>query len=1714
MDTKFKILYSFIKEKKFITTCLLLIIINEISSADNYTDFTGIEADEFIKTVKVQGNYAFTGVGQKLVTLNISSSVSPIEVGSLEFSEGKVEDIKLTESKAYIAAGGSGFHIVDISNPYNLKEIGFVNTPGYAEGVAVSGKYAYVADGAAGLRILDLSDPVTPNEIGFVNIPGYAFDVKVSGNYAYLACAGGGLRVVDISNPLHPSDTGGYDTPGYAYGLTIVGNSAFIADGWGGFRIIDVSNPKNPREIGFYKTPGWAFDVDVIGNQAYVADASAGVRIIDISNQNSPVEIGAYDQGLNAHDVAVIDDLLYVADLKVGLRIFQLSASRHFTPLGFCKLGNVAEIEIRNSINTKSKFNSQTKNLKPEAYENQLEKLSPEHLSDEEIINMSAQTELKPVGQVGGSIQTVAVRGDYAYAGIGLRMEVLDVSDPTNLQQVSSSTMLGGFITDISLSGSYAYVIVGGKGLWVIDISDPIHPNELGFLNSTGFAEGVAVESNYVYLASGGAGLRVIDVTIPANPKEISYVYTQGYAFDVQVADNIAYIACAGAGICIVDVSDPAHPKEVGGYDTPGYAYSVAVVGSTVYVADGWKGLRVIDVFDPTHPKEIGADEEPVKAMYVTLSGTIAYLADASSGLRIVDVSNPIELKELGFYKVSGGNVSDVAVSQSTAYLVDRNWGLRVVDVSDPASLTQTGFYCPMGYVEAVAVQGDYAYVAAGYSLRVVDISDPVHPNAVGIYDTQGGLVSDVVVYDTIAYVSTLKGSYDLHILDISDPPHPKMIGGIPGVADGAYREIVLAGQIVYVADELGLRLISVDDPTSPHQISFINLIDNGQPTIGVAVSGTVACLAGSYGGVAIVDVSDPVNPELVGSCDTPGTTQGVAIAGNRVYAADSQSGLRIIDISNAGMPTEMGFFDTPGCAMSVTVSDTIAYVSDGGGGIQIVNVFKPFTPTLISAYDTPGWATDMTLAGDFVYVADRLGGLLILEKTTNQITSKSDISGTCLVTSLAESGTGTLRRCIENAQAGEIITFDPNIFPPANAVSINLSSALPTLSQGHLTIDGSNAGVILDGSNTPEGTFGLLVASDSNKIMGLQILHFPANGIWVQENADFNIIGGDNTIGKGPTGEGNVISANGNDGGLHISGSGNIVQGNFIGTDATGTKSIANAHAGIQLAGPGNLIGGIVVGQRNIISGNINKDYQCYGLWLHTNAVNNTVTGNFIGTDATGLIALGNGAGIGMNFGASNNKVGGNSPEERNIISGNQNQGISLGNDGVTGNVISGNFIGTDVTGAKAMGNSRGVSFEDGPFNNVLGGTDSNEGNIISGNTTDGVLLSDAANNSVIGNFIGTNSSGTGALGNHYNGISIWNTNFSRIGGTLSGERNIISANGCGISIGGSSQDNIVLGNYIGTDFNGTRSLSLGWGIGVSINEGTRHNFVGGTTDGERNVISGTSLGVQITDAGIEYNWIAGNYIGTDATGSMAIGNQFGVQVENASNNFIGPGNIIANSGQSGVMVKGSLAIGNTITRNSITNNIGSGIELMEGGNSELSKPSITNVTSTSLSGTAPPNCNIEIFSDPESEGKVYEGTTVSDSQGAFRFTKSGGAFGINLTATATDDAGNSSEFSASVPVVGIEDLFIPLTCELYQNYPNPFSISSTISYSVPSSGTVILNVFDILGREVLTLVNEEMIPGKYQVKFNRSKIPGGVYFYKMQFGNSVITKKMLLCN
>jgi uncharacterized repeat protein (TIGR01451 family) len=545
------------------------------------------------------------------------------------------------------------------------------------------------------------------------------------------------------------------------------------------------------------------------------------------------------------------------------------------------------------------------------------------------------------------------------------------------------------------------------------------------------------------------------------------------------------------------------------------------------------------------------------------------------------------------------------------------------------------------------------------------------------------------------------------------------------------------------------------------------------------------------------------------------------------------------------------------------------------------------------------------------------------------------------------DSGPGSLRQAIlgANALAGlDTIDFD---FPRAGRYTIMPLSGLPSIDDpvtidgttqpGYagipfIELDGSQAatevGLSLSGGSTVRGlvinrfALGILLSGGAGNhvegnyigtdLTGNQAAGNLQNGILIVSSSD-NMIGGTSAAAR------NVIAGNGR-GGIEINGTGNTIEGNYIGLGADGATALGNNGNGIHLNGPQNTIGGTAPGAGNVISGNaLNGIHDEDGSGI-------IIQGNFIGTDATGLIAVGNhGDGVKTEPGAD--VIGGTDPGAGNLISGNGQAGIEM-----ISSLVEGNKIGTSIDGELALGNA-GPGILDHGFSTLIGGSVKRSGNLISGNGGDGIVL-EADDNTVIGNQIGVAADGITALGNAGSGVEVQGQG-NIIGGRVALEGNLISGNAVHVvflSRGGSS-DNLIRGNRIGTDADGNAALGNGMS-GIWI-EGA-DNVIGGPLTGDGNLISGNGprhLGSGVIAGGVVIsggfatgNILQGNEIGTDATGSrLALGNLIaGVFIVDASNNLVGgtqrgAGNLISGqSSGSGIQLQGG-GTGNRIEGNLI---------------------------------------------------------------------------------------------------------------------------------------------------------------------------------------------------
>lgn len=468
--------------------------------------------------------------------------------------------------------------------------------------------------------------------------------------------------------------------------------------------------------------------------------------------------------------------------------------------------------------------------------------------------------------------------------------------------------------------------------------------------------------------------------------------------------------------------------------------------------------------------------------------------------------------------------------------------------------------------------------------------------------------------------------------------------------------------------------------------------------------------------------------------------------------------------------------------------------------------------------------------------------------------------ANTYTVINTLDSGAGSLREAITNANShsgADTVAFnipqsDAGYNSSEGVWTINLLTSLPFISGEYTFLNGNSQASNQGNTNVfgPE----ISIHPDNSNVAGLQL--FASN---------CSICG--------------LIISGYNYGIQFIfSASSNSITDCYIGTNFNGTLSVPNQYGVVYyFCGSGNIVANC------LISGNVNA-----GVGV-SSSNGSIVKGNKIGTDRTGTHKLSNNYGIAIDN-SSNTIIGGSTITDLNLISGNTTSGIVVNGNTSAGTQIKGNYIGTELSGTDSLPNGCGVILN-GSHNNTIGSSVSAEKNIISGNYQAGIILngSGTSNNSIKGNYIGTNKNGDNFISNHTGIMLKSNSNKNQIGGTSAAERNIISGN---LEIGvyiEASDSNTIQGNYLGPDVSGNATFMISdsavQGNGIELNTVSKYNTVGGSTAAERNIISGNRVYGLIYYGNSSNNFTNGNYIGVNAAGNQRLENATGICVDGGSN-------------------------------------------------------------------------------------------------------------------------------------------------------------------------------------------------------------------------------------
>ena len=781
-------------------------------------------------------------------------------------------------------------------------------------------------------------------------------------------------------------------------------------------------------------------------------------------------------------------------------------------------------------------------------------------------------------------------------------------------------------------------------------------------------------------------------------------------------------------------------------------------------------------------------------------------------------------------------------------------------------------------------------------------------------------------------------------------------------------------------------------------------------------------------------------------------------------------------------------------------------------------------------------------------------------------------------VTNTQDDGVGSLRDAIQDANANDN-GADPDriefAIDAATDAGCNAQTGVCTI-EPVTTLPRITAPVVIDGLTQP----------------GADCTTWPPT---LQVELDGTTVGGGNglTIEAGEsTVRGLVI--NRFDTGIDlIEEGGNTIGCNLLGTDPTGTLARANLLNGLRIheESSNNQIGGPTESERNLMSGNND------GIEITGGGTGNVVQGNFFGTDVTGNQALPNfGDGVDIEE-ADGNTIGGTAGTTPggpctgacNLIAGNGDEGIEL--DGADENVIQGNLIGTDVSGAAPLGNTgSGIIFFNSSNRNLIGGTTSEEGNTIAFNGRDGLFVDSGSGNTIEANAIFSNTELGIDLqgGSEDNFETTANDNRDQDGGPNRRQNYpvLISAASGSITIDGAlnstPSETLTLAFYVNetcddsghgegqtflgtaevtTDSSGDAAFSATFDVDVAPGQfvtATATSSGGSTSefsacivvveqvntapvaeDDEATTPENTAVTIDVlandTDTDGDVLTLS---ITTDPSHGEAVIEADTTITFTPDDGFVGADSLIyqIDDGKGGIdeatvhltVTSGS----NAPTAPQITSPA-DGAEVMIGGDAQ--NPGNPNdpftaewTESTDPDGdevtyawqlSAADNFALVLFNQDTGTATSF-GTTLGTIDALLE--QAGVEVGAGVTlfhrAVASDGQNTTPGPAASVRLIrGVltateDEAEIPATYHLSQNYPNPFNPETRIRFALPVSGEVRLAVYDVLGREVAVLVAGRLGAGRHEAVFEGGELPSGVYVYQLQAARRTLTRTMLL--
>jgi hypothetical protein len=453
-------------------------------------------------------------------------------------------------------------------------------------------------------------------------------------------------------------------------------------------------------------------------------------------------------------------------------------------------------------------------------------------------------------------------------------------------------------------------------------------------------------------------------VRLTRGPSLLATYQTRDHSRRVAGHGPYAYLANSKGGLHIVDVSNPHEPRRAGVFDPHGVAVALAKHGQFVYVAASDSGLAVFDVTDPAAPRLVAMVPVPGVTTDIAIAAPYAYVGTQEGVLYMLDLTAPLQPHRLGAIEVEG-RIVDIAVSAGVVYLACLDQGVAIVEVHTPQQPRLLRQWPTAAAATAVAVHEQRAYVVAG-GLEVLDVRRPEAPLPQKRWPLSGAY--GVALWPPYALLASGTDGVQVVAMDGRGAVHQSAMTRYAA-------RLAVTDRHAFVADARGgLQILDLAQPTQPQLLARLDGIGS---IVDVVVDGGFAYLANNRqgSGLVVVDIRTPAAPHVVARYHHESTIE-VVVWEALALLGDAAGVLQVVDVQQPAQPRLLGAVALPGVPHRLAVLPPYVLVTSGTAGLQVVDLTQPGLPQLRTTVPIAGQAVDIALIGHMAYIAAMEGGI------------------------------------------------------------------------------------------------------------------------------------------------------------------------------------------------------------------------------------------------------------------------------------------------------------------------------------------------------------------------------------------------------------------------------------------------------------------------------------------------------------------------------------------------------------------------------------------------------------------------------------------------------------------------------------------------------------------------------------------------------------------